>query len=243
MRTIRSYIDAPLAPGAELALPETIGNHIVRVLRLKTGDAFNLFNGDGKDYPAEITAIDKKGATARILSCHAVNTESPLNIHLYQSIARGEKMDWILQKATELGVAAFTPMVSDRTEVKLDSERSDKKLNHWLGVIRSACEQSGRACLPAVHAPVSINQLNGAVKLDQAYYLDPEAADGINGLVLDTASDLTLAIGPEGGFSDRDIRLLQTAGFKGLRIGPRVLRTETAGIAAIAALQSRFGDW
>lgn len=243
MRTIRSYIDAPLAPGAELALPETIGNHIVRVLRLKTGDAFNLFNGDGNDYPAEITAIDKKGATARILSCHAVNTESPLNIHLYQSIARGEKMDWILQKATELGVAAFTPMVSDRTEVKLDSERSDKKLNHWLGVIRSACEQSGRACLPAVHAPVSINQLNGAVKLDQAYYLDPEAADGINGLVLDTASDLTLAIGPEGGFSERDIRLLQTAGFKGLRIGPRVLRTETAGIAAIAALQSRFGDW
>lgn len=243
MRTIRSYIDAPLAPGAELALPETIGNHIVRVLRLKTGDAFNLFNGDGNDYPAEITAIDKKGATARILSCHAVNTESPLNIHLYQSIARGEKMDWILQKATELGVAAFTPMVSDRTEVKLDSERSDKKLNHWLGVIRSACEQSGRACLPAVHAPVSINQLNGAVKLDQAYYLDPEAADGINGLVLGTASDLTLAIGPEGGFSERDIRLLQTAGFKGLRIGPRVLRTETAGIAAIAALQSRFGDW
>jgi len=243
MRTIRSHIDAPLAPGTEMALPEAIGNHLVRVLRLKTGDVFNLFNGDGNDYPSEITGIDKKGARARILSCHAVGNESPLRIHLYQSIARGEKMDWILQKATELGVNAFTPMVSDRTEVKLDSERSDRKLNHWQGVIRSACEQSGRAMLPAVNPPISINQMNGAAKLEKAFYLDPEAADGIDGLVPDTAFELKLAIGPEGGFSERDIRLLQTAGFKGLRIGPRILRTETAGIAAIAALQSRFGDW
>ncbi|MBP6534533.1 MAG: 16S rRNA (uracil(1498)-N(3))-methyltransferase [Arenimonas sp.] len=243
MRTIRSYIDAPLAPGIEMALPEAIGNHLVRVLRLKTGDVFNLFNGDGNDYPAEITGFDKKGANARILSCHAVGNESPLRIHLYQSIARGEKMDWILQKATELGVNAFTPMVSDRTEVKLDSERSDKKLNHWLGVIRSACEQSGRAILPAISPPISINQMNGALKLEQAYYLEPEGTEGIDGLIPDTVFELKLAIGPEGGFSERDIRLLQTAGFKGLRIGPRILRTETAGIAAIAALQSRFGDW
>jgi 16S rRNA (uracil1498-N3)-methyltransferase len=243
MRTIRSYIDAPLAPGTELALPEAAGNHIVRVLRLKTGDVFNLFNGDGNDYPAEITAIDKKGAKALILSCHAVDNESPLRIHLFQSIARGEKMDWILQKATELGVSAFTPMVSDRTEVKLDSERSDRKLSHWQGVIRSACEQSGRAILPAVHPPIPINQMNGAVKRQQAYYLDPEAAEGINGLDPDRTFDMLLAIGPEGGFSERDIRLLQTAGFKGLKVGPRILRTETAGIAAIAALQSRFGDW
>lgn len=243
MRTIRSYIDAPLAPGTELALPEAAGNHIVRVLRLKSGDVFNLFNGDGNDYPAEITAIDKKGAKARILSCHAVNNESPLRIHLFQSIARGEKMDWILQKATELGVSAFTPMVSDRTEVKLDNERSDRKLSHWQGVIRSACEQSGRAILPEVSPPISINQMNGAVKREQAYYLDPEAAEGINGLDPDRTVGLALAIGPEGGFSERDIRLLQTAGFKGLKVGPRILRTETAGMAAIAALQSRFGDW
>jgi 16S rRNA (uracil1498-N3)-methyltransferase len=243
MRTIRCYIDVPLAPGTEMALPEAIGNHLVRVLRLKSGDVFNLFNGGGSDYPAEITGFDKKGAKARILSCHAVGNESPLRIHLYQSIARGEKMDWILQKATELGISAFTPMVSDRTEVKLDGERSDRKLNHWLGVIRSACEQSGRAILPAVHPPISINQMNGAAKLEQAYYLDPEAAAGINALDVDVNSGFALAIGPEGGFSERDIRLLETAGFKGLRIGPRILRTETAGIAAIAALQSRFGDW
>lgn len=243
MRTIRSYIDAPLVPGTELALPEAAGNHIVRVLRLKMGDVFNLFNGDGNDYPAEITAIDKKGAKARILSCHAVDNESPLRIHLFQSIARGEKMDWILQKATELGVCAFTPMVSDRTEVKLDGERSDRKLGHWQGVIRSACEQSGRAILPALHPPIAINQMNGAVKHDHAYYLDPEAAQGIHGLEPDRTVDMLLAIGPEGGFSERDIRLLQTAGFKGLRVGPRILRTETAGMAAIAALQSRFGDW
>ncbi len=156
-------------------------------------------------------------------------TNPRLRIHLYQSIARGEKMDWILQKATELGVAAFTPMQSDRTEVKLEGERSEKKLNHWQGVIRSACEQSGRAILPAVHAPIAINQMNGAARLSQAYYLDPEAAAGINGLEVEMSGGLSLAIGPEGGFSERDIRLLQTAGFKGLRVGPRILRTETAG--------------
>lgn len=243
MRTIRSYIDAPLAPGLELGLPESAGNHIVRVLRLQTGDSFNLFNGDGNDYAAQIIGLEKKGAKVRIQSCHAVVNESPLRIHLYQSIARGEKMDWILQKATELGVAAFTPMQSDRTEVKLEGERSEKKLSHWQGVIRSACEQSGRAILPAVHAPIAINMMNGAARLSHAYYLDPEAEAGINGLEVEISGVLSLAIGPEGGFSERDIRLLQTAGFKGLRVGPRILRTETAGIAAIAALQSRFGDW
>jgi 16S rRNA (uracil1498-N3)-methyltransferase len=243
MRTIRSYVDAPLATGLELILPESAGNHIIRVLRLQIGDVFHLFNGDGNDYAARITGLEKKGAKVLIQSCQPIGNESPLKIHLYQSIARGEKMDWILQKATELGVSAFTPILSERTEVKLDSERSDKKLNHWQGVIRSACEQCGRAILPAVHPPLAINQMNGAARLSQAYYLDPEAAAGINALDLDVDAGLALAIGPEGGFSERDIRLLQTAGFKGLRIGPRILRTETAGIAAIAALQSRFGDW
>lgn len=243
MRSIRSFIDAPLRPGTELPLPEAVGNHLVRVLRLKAGDTFSLFNGDGNDYPAEITGTDRKGIKARVLSCHSVNNESPLRIHLYQSIARGEKMDWILQKATELGVAAVTPIVSDRTEVKLDNERSEKKTGHWQGVIRSACEQSGRAILPALHAPIPITQMHSGLTPAKSFYLDPEAATGINGLTAESDNTLALAIGPEGGFSERDIRLLQTAGFSGLRIGPRILRTETAGIAVIAALQSRFGDW
>ncbi len=243
MRTIRSFIDAPLTVGHELLLPEQSSNHIVRVLRLDLGDSFHVFNGDGFDYVAEVISVEKKCTKVRILRRIAINNESPLNIHLYQSIARGDKMDWILQKATELGVTAFTPIVSDRTEVKLDGERSDKKLSHWQGVIRSACEQSGRAFIPPVHTPISINQLSINLKTAQAFYLEPAAKLCIKDLTIQTSQELHLAIGPEGGFSERDIRLLETASFQCLRIGPRILRTETAGLAVIAALQSQFGDW
>lgn len=243
MRTIRSFIDVPLSIGQEVLLPEQSSNHIVRVLRLQIGDVFHLFNGDGRDYVAEIISVEKKGAKARILSCIELCNESPLKIHLYQSIARGDKMDWILQKTTELGVSTFTPIVSDRTEVKLDGERSDKKLSHWQGVIRSACEQSGRAFIPLVNLPVAINQLSITLKTAQAFYLEPTAKLCIKELTLQLDQELHLAIGPEGGFSERDMRLLETAGFHGLKIGPRILRTETAGLAVIAALQSQFGDW
>lgn len=241
MRTIRSYIDCPLAPGFELALPESISNHVVRVLRLEPGELFHLFNGDGHDYPAEILSTEKRGARVRIVSRVAVGNESPLRIHLYQSIARGEKMDWILQKATELGVAAFTPMLSERTEVKLDQERSDKRLTHWHGVVRSACEQSGRALIPVIHPPVNVNRLALGGQ-SQGYYLQPGTGQRLADLPLAPALETALAIGPEGGFSERDMQQLQNAGFKGLSLGPRILRTETAGIAAVAALQSRFGD-
>ncbi len=243
MRTIRSFIDAPLAIGLEMLLPEQSSNHIVRVLRLQIGDKFHAFNGDGNDYVAEIIGVEKKGAKICIVSTIEVRNESPLNIHLYQSIARGDKMDWILQKATELGVSAFTPIVSERTEVKLDSERSDKKTSHWLGVIRSACEQSGRAYVPHVHSPIAINQLSVNLKTAQAFYLQPNAKLSIKEIPVQVNQELCLAIGPEGGFSERDTRLLESAGFQGLKIGPRILRTETAGLAVIAALQSQYGDW
>lgn len=243
MRTVRCFIDCPLSPGHELILPEQASTHLIRVLRLQAGDLIHLFNGDGSDYPSELSGLEKRGAKVRVLSCLPLSNESPLRIHLYQSIARGEKMDWILQKATELGVSAFTPMASDRTEVKLDQERSDKRLAHWQGVIRSACEQSGRASIPTVHAPIAINRLNAAGNPHQAYYLHPGASMSASSLQPFQHPEVNLAVGPEGGFSERDIHLLQTAGFKGLSTGPRILRTETAGPALIAALQCRFGDW
>ena len=243
MRTVRSFIDLPLQPEQELALPETITNHVVRVLRLQAGEVFHLFNGDGFDYAAEILTLEKRGARVRVAARLPVATESPLRIHLYQSIARGEKMDLILQKATELGVHAFTPIVSDRTEVKLDGERSDKKRWHWQGVVRSACEQSGRAHVPEVNEPVAIHRLAPADGARQAFYLQPGASRRIADLSPEIERELALAIGPEGGFSARDTHLLRTAGFDGLGLGPRILRTETAGIALVAALQSRFGDW
>lgn len=243
MRTIRCHIDSALAIGRELALPEAASNHIVRVLRLQVGDGFHLFNGDGSDYRAEILSLEKRGIKVRIVSSQALDNESPLRIHLYQCIARGEKMDWILQKATELGVAAFTPVVSERTEVKLDQERSDKRLAHWQGVIRASCEQSGRAIVPALHAPIAINRLDAAPVRPQAFHLQPGASLRVPALALATDTDTCLAVGPEGGFSPRDIQCLQAAGFRGLSLGPRILRTETAGIALIAALQCAFGDW
>jgi 16S rRNA (uracil1498-N3)-methyltransferase len=149
MRAIRSFVDLPLAIGQRLVLPEFTTHHLVRVLRLEVGDRCLLFNGDGHDYTARLLSLQKRGAEAEIVEREALDSESPLRITLVQGIARGEKMDLVLQKATELGVATIAPVITDRTEVKLDSERSDKKMNHWRGVLAAACEQCWRATATA----------------------------------------------------------------------------------------------
>ena len=245
MRTIRVYVDAPLASGSELALPENTAMHLSRVLRLSVGDPCVLFNGDGRDYDARIVALDKRGLRVAVgSSSRAVENESRLRIVLLQGVARGEKMDLILQKATELGVAAFVPLWSQRSEVKLDGARADKRLAHWRGVVAAACEQSGRAYMPEVASPVplatALQQLPpGGLRL----ILDPQGESTFATLDFDAAASVYLAIGPEGGWSDTDRAQLRAAGFQGLRLGPRILRTETAGLAAIAALQAGFGDF
>ena len=239
MRTTRVFVDIPLSTGAVIALPEDAANHLVRVLRLQPGDGCVLFNGDGGDYAAHILAANKRGVEAAVGARREIDNESPLRIALVQGIARGEKMDWILQKATELGVASVLPVQSDRSEVKLDGERALKRLAHWRSVVVSACEQSGRARVPDVAAAQPLTALTLASP--HRFLLDPEANDTI-ATMASIAGDCVLAVGPEGGWSDRDRTTLRAAGFIGLRLGPRVLRTETAGIAAIAALQARFGD-
>jgi len=246
MRLTRIHVDAALAPGARVVLPEAAATHLVRVLRLQPGDACVLFNGDGHDYDARIAAIGKRGAEAEVAAARPVDNESPLRITLLQGIARGEKMDWILQKATELGIAAVLPVASERSEVKLDAARADKRLAHWRSVVVSACEQSGRARVPEVAPPQALapalargEPMNGLPM--PGYLLDPFADRAIAGLPA-ALRECTLAVGPEGGWSPRDREHLLAAGFVGLRLGPRILRTETAGIAAIAALQSRAGD-
>ena len=241
MRLTRSHVDAPLQAGDEIKLPDDVAAHLLRVLRLQEGDACVLFNGDGHDYDARITAIGKREARAQVLSARRVDNESPLRITLLQGIARGEKMDWILQKATELGVARFLPVSSDRSEVKLDAQRADKRLAHWRGIVVSACEQSGRAVVPDVVAPQALAQ-SAASRAGRGFILDPFAEASLASLQGTTLRDCTIAIGPEGGWSPRDREHLLAAGFEGLRLGPRVLRTETAGIAAIAALQALSGD-
>ena len=242
MRVNRAYIDAPLGPGLVVQLPEHSGGHLVRVLRLREGDECVLFNGDGHDYSARIRAIGKRGIEAEVVASTRLHNESPLAITLLQGIARGEKMDLILQKATELGVNAIMPVQSERSEVKLDGARAEKRLAHWRGVVAAACEQCGRARIPQVSPPMSLTDAAAIDGLPQSrHLLSPLADTGIDAVEPAMAA-LALAIGPEGGWSPRDLQSLADAGFSGLRLGPRILRTETAGLAAIAALQMRLGD-
>jgi len=242
MRLTRCYVDLPLRSGARVALPDVAANHLARVLRLREGDACVLFNGDGHDYDARIEAISKREVVVGLQGARAVDIESPLHVTLLQGIARGEKMDLILQKATELGVAAIIPVVAERTEVKLDAERAEKRVAHWRSVIASACEQSGRAQLPTLAAPAALNDAARGIGGDSVRLtLDPTGEVSLATVQVATGA-VVVAIGPEGGWSPRDREILSAAGFTGLRLGPRILRTETAGLAAIAALQSRFGD-
>ena len=242
MRVIRAYVERPLAVGEALTLPKDAAAHLVRVLRLREGDACVLFNGDGHDYAATLETANKREVRVRIGARSPVANESPLRITLLQGIARGEKMDWILQKATELGVAAFVPVSSERSEVRLDAERADKRVAHWRSVVRSACEQSGRAVVPDVAPPLGLAAVAATLPAGPRFLLDPGAGQAIGTLDLQ-ADTCVLAIGPEGGWSPRDREQLAAAGFVGLRLGPRILRTETAGLAAIAALQAGFGDF
>lgn len=243
MRTIRIHVDVSLMAGAELTLPAQAGEHVARVLRLVAGDPLTLFNGDGNDYPSTIERTGKREVVVRVTAGQPAGTESPLRLTLAQAVARGEKMDLIMQKATELGVVRIVPLLTERSEVKLDAARAEKRLAHWRSVVASACEQSGRARLPEVL---------GAQPLQT--WLDQLADDGALRLALlpdgtRNARDLrfgpaggTLVIGPEGGLGERDIQALTAHGFAGLRLGPRILRTETAGMAALAALQALHGD-
>jgi 16S rRNA (uracil1498-N3)-methyltransferase len=243
MRNIRIHVDLPLAVGTEWALPAQAGEHVARVLRMTAGDPLTLFNGDGHDYPATIVAAGKREVTVRVESSQALHNESPLPLTLAQGVARGEKMDLIVQKATELGVVRIVPLLTERAEVKLDAARAEKRLAHWRAVAASACEQSGRARLPeitpALPLPAWLDSLgeDGALRLA----LLPEATHSSRELRFAATGGL-LVVGPEGGLGERDISALMAAGFEGLRLGPRILRTETAGLAALAALQALHGD-
>ncbi|SKA08928.1 16S rRNA (uracil(1498)-N(3))-methyltransferase [Novilysobacter spongiicola] len=241
MRLTRLYVEAPLAPGAEITLPEAAAGHLVRVLRLGVGDSCVLFNGDGHDYSGTVSSVSKREARVRVGAATEVRRESELRIVLLQGIARGEKMDLILQKATELGVSEVRPLESQRSEVRLDEARALKRLAHWRNVVASACGQCGRAGVPDVSPPAPLSAvLGGLPDGGTRLILDPMGDCALPTLEIDGM--VVLAVGPEGGWSPLDRDQLMAAGFRGLRLGPRILRTETAGLAAIAALQALHGD-
>ncbi len=241
MRAIRLHTDRLLAIGETVQLEPGPARHLIKVLRRRPGDAVLLFNGDGADYAGEIVdARPPEHCQVRINELIPIETESPLMITLAQALARGERMDYAIQKAVELGVAAIRPIISERTEVQLQGERIERRMKHWRQLIASACEQCGRASLPPIHEPVRLAALASGPGLN--LFLDPLAEASLAGLPRPEPAAAQLVIGPEGGLAAAELDALRARGFQGLRLGPRVLRTETAGAAAIAVLQARYGD-
>ena len=216
-------------------------HYLSRVLRVATGQRVVMFNGDGSDYAAEIIRVNRKELDLSVQTKLPARAESHLHITLVQAISRGERMDLTLQKATELGVAAFQPVLSARTEVRLKPEKLEKRMTHWAKVIISACEQSGRAVVPEVKAPLSLSEWLAVSEPVQRLVLDPVAETGMSSLPI-TGNAVSVLVGPEGGFTSKELDDVRLMGVMAVSLGPRVLRTETAGPAAIAVLQAGVGD-
>ncbi|MEZ5531151.1 MAG: 16S rRNA (uracil(1498)-N(3))-methyltransferase [Steroidobacteraceae bacterium] len=243
MRPIRVYSDEPLAPHREHALSRRASEHVLRVLRLRAGDSLTLFDGRGGEYPARLVRAAKLAAVAQTGDHVAAERESPLAITLLQSMARGEKMDWIVQKATELGVARIVPVAMERSVVRFaGDERADRRLAHWQAVAAAACEQCGRNRLPAIDAPMDLLAALAIAEAsaDLRLLLSPQGEDSL--ATVAPSAGVALLVGPEGGFEEREVDAALRHGFRAVRFGPRVLRTETAAVAAITALQVLAGD-
>ncbi len=240
MRNTRIYTEQALQSRASFVLAPEPSRHIARSLRMEVGAALTLFDGRGGEYPAIIDAIDKKHVTVTTGEHDAVERESVLDVHLGIALSRGDRFDWVIQKATELGVRRITPLDTEHTGVRLKGDRLEKKLGHWQQVAVSACEQCGRNRLPAIGNVTTVAQWLGTNNAELSFVLHHRAAD-VPALP-DTAKDIALLIGPEGGLSASEIAAAEDAGFNALSLGPRVLRTETAPLAALALLQARWGD-
>lgn len=239
----RFYCPANLARGATIALPENAAHHAARVLRMQVGDTVILFNGDGTDYTGEILRINKTEVVAKIVDAQAVNNESPLDVTLAQAISSGERMDYTLQKSVELGINRIQPLAAERSVVKLTGDKIERRRDHWQNVVIAACEQSGRAVVPQVLPPIPYLEWLGrqeahALKL----MLAPTASQTLHDLAKPEGS-VCLLIGCEGGFSPTEQRAAESCGFTGIQLGKRILRTETAAVAALAAMQALWGDF
>ena len=241
MRLTRVYVDAPLAAGTQITLEGTAASHVTRVLRLGAGEPLTLFNGLGGEHSATITRAQGDGVVVAVGEHAVIERESPFPLTLAQGISRGERMDLVVQKATELGASRLVPLITERSVVRLDAEQADRKFNHWRAVAIAACEQCGRNRLPDVALPTRLSQFLREVAAGTKLLLSPEATRRIED-VPRPASGATVLIGPEGGLAEEEQRDALVAGFTAVRLGPRVLRTETAAIAALTLLQREFGD-
>ncbi|MGB7989402.1 MAG: 16S rRNA (uracil(1498)-N(3))-methyltransferase [Candidatus Methylophosphatis roskildensis] len=239
----RFFCSQPMIVGRILELPHEVAHHALRVLRLRLGDAIVLFDGSGGEYRASLQDVGRR-ARVQIETFEAVDRESPLAVTLAQALPAGDKMDWVIQKAVELGVSAILPLITERSVVRLTGERADKRAAHLRGVARSACEQCGRTVVPSVEAITSLSE-----------FLAAGVPAGVLRLVLSPRSGCKLAsltppqqgaallVGPEGGWSEAELAAICACGWRELTLGPRVLRSDTAGLAGLAALQACWGDF
>jgi len=239
MKSIRIYHANPLTTGQLVELDKLASNHLLKVLRLKNDSIFKLFNGDGFEYTARLVVSGKK-AVANIQQATKNDNESSLGIHLFQGISKGDRMDIAIQKSVELGVTSITPVITERTVVNLKGEREQKKLHHWKSIAISACEQSGRNFLPQIQPVCRLTNIFDNSFNDLKLLLDPLSNSSLKSLIPE--KNIQILIGPEGGLSDTEIKLAMNNGFCGVKLGPRILRTETAALAAITSAQLLWGD-
>lgn len=237
----RFYCDRPLENGLLLSLPDSIARH-VQVLRLKTGDMITLFNGSGGEYTGTLTTIGKKNAEVLIKTFSAREAEPAHAITLVQGLPEGAKMDWVVEKAVELGVTGIEPLMCSRSVIRLDEERAEKKMLHWRGIMAAAAEQCGRNRLPALAAPLRFEQWINQQSMHRRVLLSPRATESLSVWARHQPPQaIALMVGPEGGWSDEEERLALAHGALCVSMGERILRTETAGLAALAALQALWG--
>jgi 16S rRNA (uracil1498-N3)-methyltransferase len=242
MRLTRVYVDAPLTPGKRVTLEGSAASHLIRVLRLRVADALTLFNGQGGEYAATIAEARSGRLSVAVGEPLGIERESPLTLTLAQGVSRGERMDLVVQKATELGAAGIVPLFTERSVVRLSAQQAARKLDHWRAIAISACEQCGRNRLPRLAAPLALADfLKQGTAGATGLLLSPAASAGIAAMARPAAA-VTVLIGPEGGLSEAEQQAAVAAGFVPVRLGPRVLRTETAAIAALSVLQGRYGD-
>lgn len=241
MRIPRIYQPGELASGNKTDLDERAAHHIAHVLRLKPGAPVIVFDGLGHEFSGEMGEISKRQVTVVIGARIEVVRESPLRTVLAQGVSRGERMDYTIQKAVELGVQRITPLLTEHTMVSLAGERRERRVQHWSGVAIGACEQCGRNVLPQIDDIQKFDAWLSSANTELKLVLHHEGQKNLAALPVHCVS-VTLLIGPEGGLSDDEVRRASAAGFVSLRLGPRILRTETAGMAALAALQARWGD-
>lgn len=241
MRNPRIFSDQPLQAGSSVGLSESAANHVGRVLRMKPDEPLILFNGQGGAWQGTVESVSKKAVTVYLESVIEGDAQSPLIIELGQTLSRGERMDYAIQKATEAGVTSITPLWSERCEVKLNADRLDKRVKHWQQVAISACEQCARNIVPVINTPVKLEEWFSTRSTELNFVLHHRTREKLSGF--DQPTSVSLLIGPEGGLTPQEIEMAENNRFSSLALGPRVLRTETAPVVAISLMQYLWGDY